>query len=259
MCEKKLWLKPAQPNYPAAVIGTFLNAAGIIIGGIVGLTGRTALSPVNEAFAKVALAALIVFYGLRLTWASLNGPLPHLLRELLIIILAMMLGKLAGRLLRLQHASNSLGRWARERLGAVKPGAKAPADEGFRVCAALFCAAPLGILGALQEGLTSPPYFYPLGVKALIDGLAALGFASVFGTGVVLAALPVLAFQGTITLAARLIEPFLVAHDLVNSVNGVGGLLVFSVALVMLGLKRIEITDYLPSLAIAPLLTWAVG
>jgi hypothetical protein len=72
-----------------------------------------------------------------------------------------------------------------------------------------------------------------------------------------LAALPVLALEGTITLlVARLLEPMLSVHNLVNSVNAVGGLLVFCVALVVLGLKRIELADYLPGLIVAPLLTW---
>jgi len=57
-------------------------------------------------------------------------------------------------------------------------------------------------------------------------------------------------------LCANLVGPFLAAHELTASVNAVSGLLVFSVALVMLGLKKIELTDYLPSLAVAPLLTW---
>jgi uncharacterized protein len=77
-----------------------------------------------------------------------------------------------------------------------------------------------------------------------------------FGPGVLLSAVPVLAVQGTITLiAARIVEPTLQLHNLVDSVNAVGGLLVFSVALVMLGLKRIALADYLPSLIVAPLLT----
>jgi len=67
----------------------------------------------------------------------------------------------------------------------------------------------------------------------------------------------VLAFQGTITLACALfLKPMLEAHGLLDSVNAAGGLLVFSVALVILQLKRIELADYLPSLAFAPLLTW---
>jgi len=65
-----------------------------------------------------------------------------------------------------------------------------------------------------------------------------------------------LALQGTITLLCLRAAPQLEAHGLLNSINAAGGLLVFSVALVMLGLKRIELADYLPSLLFAPLLTW---
>jgi hypothetical protein len=119
----------------------------------------------------------------------------------------------------------------------------------------LFCAAPLAILGSVQDGLSG--YCYPLAVKAVMDGLATMGFVLLFRWGVLFAALPVLAFQGTITLlCAQLLKPFLEAHRLVDSVNAAGGLLVFCVALVILELKKIELADYLPSLAFAPLLTW---
>ncbi len=241
------------------MIGTFLNVALIVLGGIIGLVRPGfSLSPANEGFAKVALAALTVFYGLRLTWQSLNGTFLQVLKQLLIVVVAMMLGRLLGRLLRLQKTSNSIGQWARQRIGSPATGGPGRASEGFKVCAALFCAAPLGILGAIQDGLTSPPYFYPLAVKGVIDGLAAVGFVSLFGWGVILAGLPVLAFQGTITLlCSHWVEPYLSELDLVGSINAVGGLLVFSVALLMLGLKKIEVTDYLPSLVVAPLLTWA--
>ena len=238
------------------MIGTILNVAGILIGGAVGLIRRRPLSAATESYFKVTLAAITVFYGLRLTWVGLSGSFLQMLKQLLILILALMLGKLTGQLLRLQTMSNRLGQFARERINGAQPAEPRSPDEGFKVCAALFCAAPLGILGAIQDGLSFSANFYPLGVKACIDGLATMSLVSLFGWGATMAALPVLAVQGTITLAARLLEPFLAAHGLINSVDGVGGLLVFSVALVMLGLKRIALTDYLPSLLFAPLMTW---
>src|SRR5207247_1044708 len=115
-------------------------------------------------------------------------------------------------------------------------------------------AAPLALLGAVQDGLSS--YYPPLVIKALMDGLAAMAFAASFGWGTVLSALPVLAYQGAIALAMRSIEPLLREQGLVDSINAVGGLLVFCVALIILDLKKLELTDYLPSLAFAPLLTW---
>src|SRR5262245_23574775 len=142
------------------MIGTILNVAGILIGGIIGLTRSKPLSPAVQSFFKVTLGALAVFYGLRLTWISLSGSFLHVLKQLFIAILAMMLGKLAGRLLRLQKLSNHLGEVARERISAARPGEPRRFSEGFKTCAALFCAAPLAILGAVHDGLSG--YFYPL-------------------------------------------------------------------------------------------------
>ena len=237
------------------MIGTALNVAGILVGGLVGLMRPKPLSPANEQYLKVALAAFTVFYGLRLTVLSLNGSFLRILKQLLIVVVALMLGKMIGRLLRLQKMSNRLGRGARERITAVKPAGARQLNEGFKTCAVLFCAAPLAILGAVQDGLSG--YFYPLAVKAVMDGLATMGFVGLFRGGVMLAALPVLAFQGTITLlCAQWLKPLLAAHGLIDSINAVGGLLVFSVALVILGLKKIELADYLPGLIFAPLITW---
>src|SRR5439155_21027478 len=98
------------------MIGTILNVAGILVGGTIGLLRKKSLPQQTEAFFKVALGAFTVFYGLRLTWISLNGPLPKILKQLLIAVVAMMLGKIAGRLLRLQKLSNHLGRPSRERI-----------------------------------------------------------------------------------------------------------------------------------------------
>jgi len=238
------------------MIGTILNAAGILIGGIVGLSRRRPLGVPTESYFKVVLGAFTVFYGLRLTWVSISGSFLGILKQLFVVILALILGKLAGRALHLQKISNRVGRRARDTISAAKPQDPEGFSKGFQTCAALFCAAPLGILGSVQEGLSLSEYFYPLAIKAVMDGLAAMGFVSLFGRGVLLSALPVLAFQGTITLlVARVLEPILSLHNLANSCNAVGGLLVFCVALVMLGLKRIELADYLPSLIVAPLIT----
>jgi len=93
-------------------------------------------------------------------------------------------------------------------------------------------------------------------LKALMDGLATMAFVGTFGWGAMLAVVPVVAYQGTITLAAKLVAPWVADPALLNSINATGGLLVFCIALVILELKKIELADYLPSLAFAPLLTW---
>ena len=149
------------------------------------------------------------------------------------------MGPLVGKLLRLQKASNRIGQLARERMARATPDNPQRFSDGFTVCTLLFCAAPLGILGAIHNGLL-PDYFYPLAIKAAMDGLAAMGFAGMFGWGVILSAVPLLVFQGTITLVcAHSLAPFLEAHNLIDSVNATGGLVIFCVSLLIFVLARV--------------------
>ncbi|MCX7722725.1 MAG: DUF554 domain-containing protein [Verrucomicrobiae bacterium] len=234
------------------MVGTIANAVGIVLGGAVGFLRKNHLASATERWLKLVVGLLTAYVGLRLTWASLQGTVGQMLQQLGITLVGMILGKLVGRVLRLQKLSNALGRFARCEIEGVPSGAARFAD-GFKTCTVLFCAAPLSILGSVQDGLSA--YSAPLLLKAVVDGFTASALARQLGWGVVVSAVPVLAWQGTITLIARAAAPWLEAHELVGSVHATGGLLVFSVALVMLGLKRIALAEYLPALAFAPLLT----
>ena len=237
-----------------------MNEAGIIIGGIIGLVRTTPLTPQTPNFFKLMLGATTLFFGLRLTWFSLGGTVGGTLKQVAIAGLALVLGNLLGKLLRLQKASNRLGQYARRLIEANRPNDPHRFSNGLNACALLFCAAPLGILGAIQDGLPvvagTTGYFQTLAVKAVMDGLAMLGFVTLFGGGTIVAALPVFVFQGTITLAVQVyLEPFLRTHGLVDSVNAVGGLVVCTVGVVIFEIRRVDLADYLPALAVAPLLT----
>lgn len=243
------------------VTGAILNAAGIIIGGFIGLVRPTPLSPQTQNFFKLMLGASTLLFGLRLTWFSLGGTVGGTLKQLTIALFALMLGNLLGKLLRLQRASNQLGQYARRLIETNRPNDPHRFSNGLNACAILFCAAPLGILGAVQDGLPAVAgaagYYQILAVKAVMDGLAMLGFVALFGGGAIVAALPVFVFQGTITLACQVyLEPLLRAHGLLDSVNAVGGLVVCTVGVVIFEIRRVDLADYLPALAVAPLLTW---
>ena len=224
-------------------------------GGAFGLLWKKSLSATNQQFIKIVLGALTILCGLRLTWVSVNGTFLQVLKQFMILMVALALGKLLGRVLRLQKSSNHIGQYAREKMSIARPENPNRFSDGFNVCALLFCAAPLGILGAITDGLSG--YSSPLAVKAAMDGLAAMSFAMIFGFGVVLAAVPVLAFQGIISLlCARFLQPLLEHYSLIDSINATAGLLICCVALIIFEIKKINVTDYLPSLVLAPLLTY---
>jgi len=237
------------------MIGSIINAVAIVLGAAFGFARKEPLTAVNQNFFKVGLGAFTVYYGLRLTWIGLNGSFGQILLQLMVAVVAMMIGKQIGRLMHLQEWSNRLGRTARDRIAAPDPDPQRRFNDGFRTCAVLFCAAPLGILGAVSEGISN--YTAPLILKGFMEGLAAMGFVRMFGWGVALSAVPVLALQGGITvMCEKGLGPWLMSMQLANSINATSGLLIFSVGLVIFELKKIELADYLPSLAVAPLLAW---
>jgi uncharacterized membrane protein YqgA involved in biofilm formation len=237
-----------------AVIGTFTNLTAILIGSAVGWFSKRDLTATQQSWLKVGLGAYSVYLGLSLIWTSLTGSAGHQLKQLGLLLLALILGKATGRFLGIQTRSNRLGQFAKDKFNPDPcPG---PLSDSFVTCVVLFCAGPIGVVGALLEGLLADSR--TLLVKALMDGLAAISFSRIFGWGIVLSLIPLLALQGTVTMLAGALEPFLQRHQLIHPLAAACGFLVFCIALVILELKRIELADYLPSLVYAPLLgAWA--
>ncbi len=235
--------------------GAFLNALGVLFGGLFGLALRRPLSLGTQLFVRSALGASTVFSGLCLVWSSINGTFLIALKQICVAVLAITVGSLLGKLFGLQKISNRLGRYAGGIITAGQTGAPRKVSAGFNACAVLFCAAPLGLIGAVADGLSN--YFYLLAVKAVMDGLATLGFVKNFGWPTALSAFPVLLFLGAITFVCQFyVKPWLEPHGLIDSVNTVAGLIACAVALVIFEVRKVELANYLPALAVAPFLTW---
>jgi uncharacterized membrane protein YqgA involved in biofilm formation len=236
------------------LFGTLLNAAGILLGGLLGLALRRQFKPNTQVLLKNILGLLVIWVGLSTTWKSLGGGVLGVAKQMTIVVLALILGRLTGRLLHLQKGLNRLGEYAKDRFSKASAGAPQKWSEGFITCTVLFCVGPMAILGSIQDGLDGK--WQTLGIKAAMDGLATMAFVGPFGWGAILSVVPVVAYQGTLTLAARLLAPQLQNSALLDSINATGGLLVFCISLIIFELKKIELADYLPSLAWAPVLTW---
>ena len=237
-------------------LGTAVNAGAIILGGLAGRMFSRQLGETAEGRLRVFLAALTVWVGLSLTWKSFHGGLGAIARQFVVLLAALMLGKWLGRKLGLQDGMNQLGAFAGKKFTSETSPQSARFSDGFVSCTIVYCLAPLAIVGAAVDGLDGN--YRPLVIKAAIDGLAAISFSAKFGWGVLLAVIPVVAYQGAVTLLSAMLAPTLGVEE-VLAVNAVAGMLVFCVALIMLKLKRVALGDYLPSLAVAPALTWALS
>jgi uncharacterized membrane protein YqgA involved in biofilm formation len=236
------------------VFGTLLNAVCIVLGGILGLALSRSLAHPTQVALKGFLGIATVLVGLRMTWISLEGNLWMVLKQLAIVVLALAVGRLIGRLLHLQAGANRLGQYAKEKIAQARPDDPQRFGNGFTAATVLFCLGPLSVLGAVQDGLGGE--WPTLAVKSVMDGLTVWALVRSFGPGVIAAAVPVVSFQGSITLCAHLLEPRLTPLGLVNPICATSGLLVFCVALIVLDIRKFQVADYLPSLAVAPLLAW---
>jgi len=238
-------------------VGPFLNALGILLGGIFGLALRQPISARTQFFFRNALGAFTVFFGLQLIWSGLDGTFWACVEQILVALLGLILGNLLGKILGLQKISNRLGRIAGTSIVTAQ---KNPAQKsgGFNACVILFCAAPLGIVGAVTDGLSG--YFYLLAVKAVMDALAMISFIKIFRWPCALSAFPVFIFFGAISYACRFYaQPFLNAQHLIFSVNLAAGFIACAVALVIFEIRKVELANFLAALATAPLLAWLLG
>jgi uncharacterized membrane protein YqgA involved in biofilm formation len=240
------------------VTGTLINVGAVLLGSGCGLTFGKNLKPRIEVRLRRILGALVIYAGFSTTWKSLGKTgFGHIPKEVGIILLALVLGNAIGMALRLQDGMNQIGQYAKRLLTkAGEDGGRF--SEGFVTATLLFCVGPMAIIGSIEDGIHGN--YKILALKSVMDGLASLAFAKTFGPGVLFSALPVFAYQGTITLAARALKPFLDEHpELLYSISASGGMLVVCISVVILEIRRVPLANYLPAMVVAPLLAWWWG
>jgi uncharacterized protein len=241
-------------NRPVAIsTGAFLNAIGILIGAIVGLAQSKSFSLRIQLLFRNIIGACTFFFGVRLIYLSVGGTFLSGLKQICIAFLAVVVGFWCGRLFRLQKISNYLGRTAGNVIVSAQNHPPKNLADGFNACAILFCAAPLGILGAITDGLSN--YFYLLAVKAVMDALAMSGFVRIFRWPSALSAVPVYVFFSAISMAIQFyVIPVLTDAEL-NSIDIAAGLIICVLTIVIFEVRKVELANYLPALVVAPLFT----
>ncbi len=236
------------------MIGASLNALGILAGALFGFTTNQPLSRRTQGFCKAALGIFTAWFGLRLIGENVHGTFFSGVKQLFIAAFGVILGFWFGKLFRLQKISNRLGHHAANLIAVAQKNPPGKSGDGFNALTILFCAAPLGILGAVADGLAN--YFWLLLIKAAMDGLAMVSFSKMYRWPVVFVALPVLIFLNGLSFAIYSgLQPWLAAQNLLAAVNLAIGLITCTIALVIFEIRRVELSNYLPGLIIAPLLT----
>ncbi len=226
------------PSIP--LFGSLVNGAAVVAGSLVGLGLRSRIPDGLMKLPFQSMGLFVISLGLSMAMKSQN---------VLVLIVSIALGTVIGGLLDLDGAM-ARGSQALERRFSRSGSNLA---NGFMTASLLFCVGSLAVLGAFEEGLGGPPRL--LLTKALMDGLASVALSASMGLGVLFSAGAVLVYQGTLTLAAGLLQP-LMTEPAVVEMSAAGGLMLIALGLDMAGAlkERIKVTDALPALAVAVVL-----
>ena len=234
------------------IINTLVILAGSAVGlGIHALAGRfsSALGEKGARLGERLQALMMQGIALCVLYIGISGSLKG--QNALAAILSMALGAILGELLDLDGRMNRLGQWVQDRTARVLKGGGSSVAEGFVTSSLLFCVGAMSIVGALENGLTGN--FDTLKAKSVLDGISSIIFASSLGVGVALSAVPVLLYQGLISLAAGVLSPLL-GDVVIAEMTCVGSLLIVAMGLNMLGVTKIKVMNLVPGIFLPILL-----
>lgn len=223
--------------------GTLANALAIVVGGLIGTLLHSRFPPRIQTTVFHGLGLTTLLIGLKMAWDFEN---------IITIVISLVAGGAVGELLRLEDRLYQLGEWvkttARTRDGRF--------TEGFVAASLLFCVGAMAIVGSLDSGLRNDHSV--LFTKALLDGCAALALGAAYGIGVLFSSIPLLLYQGAITLFAAQAQ-HAVSPLMLHQLSAVGGLLIVGIAFSLLDIKRLRLANFLPALGFIVLATWVMG
>jgi uncharacterized membrane protein YqgA involved in biofilm formation len=227
--------------------GTLINIVAVLVGGTLGTLLGARLPEKMRDTVMSGLGLVTLALGLSLALQSKN---------LLIVMGSVLVGGLLGEWWRIEDSLEALGRWLETRFGRPDDAAAGRSvTRAFVTTSLLFCVGPMTIMGALLDGLTGD--YQLLAIKSLLDGFAALAFGASLGPGVLFSAVTILIYQGGLSAAALAFGASLAGiqadHPAVVEMTATGGVLIMGLALILLNLKRIRVSNFLPAIAIAPL------
>lgn len=228
-------------------LGTIINAAGVLVGGLVGLLIGQRL---KKRFQEILMCAL----GLSVLFISVAGVIKEMFvladgqiatQGTLMIIVSLVIGGLLGELLNIEVRAEQFGEWLKRKTHNNKD---TRFVDGFVTSSLTICVGAMAVIGAINDGISGD--YSILLTKAILDAVILVVMAASHGIGCIFSLIPLVLFQGLITVLARLIQPIMTAAALSN-LSLVGSILIFGVGINLVFGKRIKVGNLLPAIVIA--------
>ena len=222
------------------MIGTLVNTAAVLVGGTIGLLLKKNMPE---------RVTSIYFQAVGLFTLAIGISMAVKMDYILIVVGSLAIGSLLGEWMNLEAGAERMSEYLKKRfrIGNDK------FSEGLITAFLLFCIGSMTILGTIQEGTGSSSDL--LFTKSLMDFFSAMLLASAFGLGVIVSAIPLLIFQGLLTLLAMYASSFF-TPAIIQGLTSVGGILLIGLGINILEIKKLRIMNMLPALLVVVLLLW---
>ena len=231
------------------MLGTIVNCLAVFIGGCAGLLFKNAIPDKYNHTVMQGVSLSVILVGIKSALGS---------DDLLVIIISLALGSLIGEWIDIEAYLKRMGDWLERRFSkhsdSDQSGPNPPASTrsggfstGFVTASLIFCVGSMAIVGSLESGLMGKHDI--LYAKSALDGIVSLILSSSLGFGVIFSAVPILVYQGSITLLAGFVKPVLVP-EVVSQMSATGGLLIIGIGLNMLREKKLRVGNMLPAIFI---------
>ena len=209
------------------MVATFINAALVLLGSIIGLIFKNKISDRFSTVITQALALCVLGIGISNVLAS---------SDTLCVIVCLVLGTMIGEALRIEQRLDYAGEFLRRKL--VKENSGSRFTEGFVTATLLYCIGAMAITGSIEAGLN---HNYSIIIsKGVIDGVTSITFAAAMGVGVAFSIVPLIIYQGAITLLASVVGPYL-SEVVIAAMTATGGTLIMGLAVNMLNIPNVKI------------------
>lgn len=224
-------------------VGSFVNGAAIICGSFIGIL-------LHSRFPERIRE--IIFQGLGLGVILIGIQMSLKVQDILILIFSLLIGGIIGELLRLDTLFEKLAGRLKKAVGSKDTGFV----DGMITASLIFCIGAMAIIGSFEEGIKGDTTI--LYTKAILDGFASIALASSYGLGVLFSFIPVVIYQGALTLFANSFQEWF-SPIIIDQLTATGGLLIIGISLTLLDIKRINLSNLLPSLGVVIILTAFFG
>ncbi len=224
-------------------VGTFVNMISVIIGSLIGLMLQQVFPESIQSIVFQAVGLGILIIGIQMSLKVQEG-------MLVIFIFSLIIGGIIGEVIGVKDLLDSCEVWMKTNFKMGQP----RFSEGLIAAFILFCASPMTIVGAIEEGVHNKREL--LLVKAFLDGITALALASSYGgIGVLLSVVPMLIIQGGLTMLAGNAKRFF-NKNMMAQISAVGGVLLIALAIKILELAEFYVANLLPALLVCIALMW---